>query len=117
MTKCIARGLIIIDWLIVGRVELMSISYLQNSYLQSPFAFMSAYSNTHFHQYHVVRHRAFQVQTADNFHILDVCHRVPGVALPFVPMDDLNYYKYMYIFSFYFVLRHRDRRQVLNVAI
>lgn len=49
---------------------------------------MSSYSDTHSHQYHLALHRVIQVRTADKFRILDECHRVPDVALPFVPMDD-----------------------------
>lgn len=108
MTKRSTRGLIVSTSRAVPCwVELMSMSNvcIYRKILHSictvncELWFTSAYSNTHFHQYHWVRHRASQVRTADKFHILGGCHRVPGVALPFVPMDDLNYWKYTHFLS------------------
>lgn len=78
---------------VVGRVVfgVHFVFFLTKFIIFTTVAFMSTDSNTHLHRYHLVRRRAIQVQTADKFHIPGVCYRVPGVALPFVPMDDLNY--------------------------
>lgn len=81
-----------------------SFHFISLDYNGIEFVFMSwAYSNTRLHQYHLGRRRAIQVRTADKFHILDVCHRVPVVVPPSVPADDSNYFKTH-------TLPHRSRR-------